>query len=71
VLLTGNKKYQGGSSDLFKIMSQLTGDQRKNPFVSHALKVRIAVADNDYHAFFRLRNNCPNHGVHLMDAMLL
>jgi len=69
VLLTGNKKYQGGSSDLFKIMLQLTSDQRKNPFVSHALKVRIAVADNDYHAFFRLKNECPNHGVHLMDTM--
>ena len=70
VFLTGNKKYQGGSSDLFKIMLLLTSEQRNHPFVAHALKVRVAVADNDYHAFFRLSNECPNHGVYLMDNMI-
>lgn len=70
VFLTGNKKYQGGSSDLFKIMLHLTSEQRNHPFVAHALKVRVAVADNDYHAFFRLLNECPNHGVYLMDNMI-
>lgn len=70
VFLTGNKKYQGGSSDLFKIMLHLTSEQRNHPFVAHALKVRVAVADNDYHAFFRLLNDCPNHGVYLMDNMI-
>jgi len=70
VFLTGNKKYQGGSSDLFKIMLLLTSEQRNHPFVAHALKVRVAVADNDYHAFFRLRNECPNHGAYLMDNMI-
>ena len=38
VYLTGNKKYDGGSSDLFKIMLSLTSEQRKDPFISHALR---------------------------------
>jgi len=70
VLLTGNKKYEGGSTDLFKIMLNLTVEQRDDPYIAHALKVRIAVADNDYHAFFRLQDDCPNHGAYLMDLML-
>lgn len=70
VLLTGNKKYEGGSSDIFKIMLNLTPEQRKDPSIVHALKVRVAVADNDYHAFFRLQDTCPNIGSYLMDMML-
>jgi hypothetical protein len=63
VFLTGNKKYDGGSSDLFKIMLSLTTEQRKDPAVIHALKVRSAVADFDYHAFFRLQKDCPTPGM--------
>jgi hypothetical protein len=70
VLLTGNKKYNGGSTDLFKIMLNLTAEQRKDPCITHALKVRVAVADNDYHAFFRLQDACPNLGAYLMDTMI-
>ncbi len=70
VFLTGNKKYDGGSSDLFKIMLGLSKEQRKDPCIDHALKVRIAVADNDYHSFFRLQDHCPNSGAYLMDMMI-
>jgi len=70
VLLTGNKKYDGGSSDLFKIMLSLRPEQRKDPFILHALQVRVAVADNDYHSFFRLQDKCPNLGAYLMDKMV-
>lgn len=70
VFLTGNKKYQGGSSDLFKIMLHLTSEQRSDPLIIHALKVRVAVADNDYHAFFRLYNQCSNHGGYLMEKII-
>ena len=70
IFLTGNKKYQGGSSDLFKIMLSLTPEQREDPCISHALKVRVAVADFDYHAFFRLKESCPKHGVFMMDFMV-
>lgn len=70
VFLTGNKKYQGGSSDLFKIMLHLTSEQKCDPLIIHALKVRVAVADNDYYAFFRLRNECTNHGIYLLDKIV-
>lgn len=70
VFLTLNKKYQGGSSDLLKILLNLSSDQRSNPFISYALKVRVAVTDNDYHAFFQLRNECQNHGIYLMNKMI-
>jgi hypothetical protein len=70
VFLTGNKKYEGGSSDLFKIMLSLTPGQRQDPCISHALKVRVSVADFDYHAFFRLQDSCPKHGIYLMDLMV-
>ena len=70
VFLTGNKKYDGGSSDLFKIMLSLSPEQRNDPSIAHALKVRVAVADNDYHSFFRLQDKCPNLGAYLMDMMI-
>jgi hypothetical protein len=70
VFLTGNKKYQGGSTDILKIMLTLTPEQRLDPAISHALKVRAAVADNDYHAFFKLQDICPNLGAYLMDAII-
>jgi len=70
VFLTGNKKYDGGSSDLLKIMLSLTNDQREDPCIQHALKVRVAVAEFDYHAFFRLQDSCPNLGAFLMDIMV-
>eukprot|EP00557_Chaetoceros_sp_GSL56_P004406 CAMPEP_0176496772 /NCGR_PEP_ID=MMETSP0200_2-20121128/11369_1 /TAXON_ID=947934 /ORGANISM="Chaetoceros sp., Strain GSL56" /LENGTH=809 /DNA_ID=CAMNT_0017894741 /DNA_START=464 /DNA_END=2893 /DNA_ORIENTATION=+ len=70
VFLTGNKKYEGGSSDLFKIMLNLTSEQKSDPLIMHALKIRVAVADNDYYAFFRLRNECTNHGLYLLDKIV-
>lgn len=70
VFLTGNKKYEGGSTDLLKIMLSLTPEQRNEPCVVHALKVRVAVTENDYHSFFRLHNSCPKMGAYLMDFMV-
>lgn len=37
VFLSCNKKYEGGSSDLLKIMLQLTDEERKDPCIHHAL----------------------------------
>lgn len=37
VFLSCNKKYDGGSSDLLKIMLQLTQEERKDPCIHHAL----------------------------------
>mmetsp|Transcript_3476 Transcript_3476/g.9069 ORF Transcript_3476/g.9069 Transcript_3476/m.9069 type:complete len:881 (-) Transcript_3476:737-3379(-) len=70
VYLTGNKKYDGGSSDLFKIMLSLSPEQREDPVISHALKVRVAVAEFDYHAFFSLQDSAPKMGAYLMDYLV-
>lgn len=37
VFLSCNKKYEGGSSDIFKIMLSLTQEERKDPCIAHAL----------------------------------
>jgi len=70
IFLTGNQKYDGGSSDLLKIMISLTPAQRKDSAIVHALKVRVAVAEHDYHSFFRLQDVCPNLGAYLMDTLV-
>jgi len=68
---TGNKKYEGGSSDLFKIMLSLTLEQRGDPCIAHALEVRAAVAEFDYHAFFTLLKACPSkHATFLMKFLV-
>ena len=70
VFLSGNEKYNGGSSDLFHLMMSLTPQDRQAPAICHALQVRQAVADMDYHGFFRLRRSCPNLGGYLMDHII-
>lgn len=70
VFLSGNRKYEGGSSDIFKIMLQLTPEQRKDECIQHALLVRAAVADNDYHNFFQLQDTAPNMSDYLMDKIV-
>jgi len=70
IFLTGNQKYDGGSSDLLKIMFSLSPEQREDFAIIHALKVRVAVAENDYHAFFQLHDTCPNLGSYLMDTLV-
>jgi SAC3/GANP family len=73
VFLTGNKKYNGGSSDLLKIMSTLKVEQLLDDTVRHALNVREACCNVDlfnYHLFFRLYASCRNHGKYLMKHMV-
>ena len=70
VLLSTNESYDGGSSDLFKIMLSLTSEQMKDPAISHACKVREAVALGDYLAFFRLHEACPNLGHYLTERIV-
>lgn len=73
VFLTGNKKYTGGSSELFHIMLELTAKQKQDHAIQHALKVREACCNNDmfdYHLFFMLYRTCPNSGKFLMNHMI-
>jgi hypothetical protein len=70
VLLSTNEKYDGGSSDMFKIMLYLTSQQRSHPAVAHALKVREALAFGSYLQFFRLHEKSPNLGRYLTALIL-
>jgi len=70
VFLSGNEKYDGGSSDIFKIMLGLTKEQRENNCIRHALQVRAAVAGSDYHKFFKLQDVAPNLSDLLMDKIV-
>eukprot|EP00573_Skeletonema_grethae_P008392 CAMPEP_0201694984 /NCGR_PEP_ID=MMETSP0578-20130828/7076_1 /ASSEMBLY_ACC=CAM_ASM_000663 /TAXON_ID=267565 /ORGANISM="Skeletonema grethea, Strain CCMP 1804" /LENGTH=647 /DNA_ID=CAMNT_0048180753 /DNA_START=62 /DNA_END=2005 /DNA_ORIENTATION=+ len=70
VFLSGNKKYEGGSSDVLKIINKLSPEQRSDAFILHSLSVRAAVADNDYHKFFQLQDNAPNMSDYLMDKIV-
>jgi SAC3 family protein LENG8/THP3 len=65
VFLSTNETYDGGSSDLFKIMLSLTSEQSEHPAIAHACKVREAVALGDFLSFFRLHDACPNRGQYL------
>jgi len=69
-----SQAYGGGSSDMFKIMLSLTPQQLADPRIKHALAVREACCSDilDYHAFFRLRRECPavSAAAHLLDRIL-
>lgn len=51
-------------------MLQLTPEQRRDGCVHHALLVRSAVAESDYHKFFQLQDSAPNMGDYLMDKIV-
>jgi len=69
-----NQKYDGGSSEIFKIMLSLTPEQKQDAMIQYALAVReLSCSDIlDYHAFFVLRRKCPATGVshYLMDRIV-
>lgn len=70
VFLSTNEKYDGGSSDMFKIMLSLSSQQRSHPAIAHALRVRETVAFGDYLQFFRLHKQSPNLGRHLTSLLV-
>lgn len=70
VMLTLNQKYTGGSSDVLHLMLSLSASQRKDTAIQHALQVRGAVADVDYHKFFLLNTTTPNLCDKLMGLMV-
>jgi len=54
--------------DMNSLISELTPEQRIHPFIKHALDVRTAVANGNYHKFFELYMDPPdNMAIYLMD----
>mmetsp|Transcript_26790 Transcript_26790/g.41561 ORF Transcript_26790/g.41561 Transcript_26790/m.41561 type:complete len:672 (-) Transcript_26790:305-2320(-) len=70
IFLTTNKKYEGGSSDLNKILLNLTKKEKADPGIVHGTKVREAIADFNYHIFFQLQETAPLMGSYLMDYLV-
>jgi len=72
-LAVESQDYDGGSSDMFKIMLSLTPQQLADPKIKHALAVREACCSDvlDYHIFFRSQQDCPSTGAsQLLDRIV-
>jgi len=70
VNMQDNQKNKDGSTEILKIMKALPTGAREDEAVSHALKVRQAMACDDYHIFFKLYEDAPNMAGYIMDMML-
>jgi len=52
-------------------MQEMTESDKKNLHISHALHVRRAMANGDYHRFFKLYDDAPsNMSPYLMDRFI-
>ncbi len=70
VYLTANKKYTGGSSDLAHIMAGMKTEALEDPAVTHAMNIRKAIQQDNYHRFFVLYQTTPNMGNYILDLMI-
>ncbi|KAK9369209.1 SAC3/GANP/Nin1/mts3/eIF-3 p25 family-domain-containing protein [Lipomyces kononenkoae] len=57
-------------SDMNDLLIELTDEQKADFAVAHALQVRGAVTDQDYHALMRLYLSAPNMGGYIMDSFI-
>mmetsp|Transcript_9082 Transcript_9082/g.15477 ORF Transcript_9082/g.15477 Transcript_9082/m.15477 type:complete len:199 (+) Transcript_9082:164-760(+) len=57
-------------SALLYAIQDLTPEQKLHPFINHAIKTKRAVITRNYHAFFKLFQECPNMGGYLLDEIL-
>ena len=62
--------FQNSSFDISKNLAEITPNNKNNNAVKHALKVREAVAMNNYHQLFQLYNKTPNCGRYLIDKFI-
>ncbi|THH04786.1 hypothetical protein EW145_g5269 [Phellinidium pouzarii] len=54
-------------SELNLLVGRLTGKQKTQNAIRHALEVQRAMSTNNYHAFFEFYSNAPNMGAYIMD----
>lgn len=55
------------NTELMRLIAELPESASQDPGVAHALLVRKALFDNNYHRFFSLYGSTPNHGVYILD----
>lgn len=51
-------------------MSALTVEEKNDPSIKHALKIRSAWSLSNYHSFFQLYSAAPNMGGYLLDLFV-
>lgn len=56
--------------ETLRMMKKLTAEEKKDPCVTHALDVRKALAQGNYGRFFKLYQEAPNMGVHLINVFI-
>lgn len=59
------------STDIAKLLKELSPEDKNHPFVKHSLHIREADALSNYHAFIKLYHTTPNHGRHLLSNYLI
>jgi SAC3 family protein LENG8/THP3 len=58
------------NSDINDYLANLTPAEKKTKGVAHALLVRAALAQGNYHKLFKLYMDCPGMGAYLMDLFI-
>ncbi|XP_028395086.1 leukocyte receptor cluster member 8 homolog [Dendronephthya gigantea] len=62
--------YTKDTRELTMTMSALTAEEKDEPFIKHALKMRSAWSLSNYHSFFQLYSSAPNMGGYLLDLFV-
>ncbi|KAJ8103038.1 SAC3/GANP/Nin1/mts3/eIF-3 p25 family-domain-containing protein [Lipomyces tetrasporus] len=57
-------------SDMNDLLIELTDEQKADDVIAHALKVREAVTDQDFHSLMRLYLSAPNMGGYIIDSFI-
>ena len=52
------------------MLKQLTADEKQEPALEHAFKVRHSLSQGNYGRFFKLYRDAPNHGASLIDVFI-
>lgn len=65
--VTGSATDRNACAELNTTLAELTPEETRDPSVSHALAVRLAVSQGNYTKFFRLFNAAPKMGAYVMD----
>lgn len=65
--LTFHSLFATAAAEVNALMSELTSESKAAPAVAHALGVRLAIATNNYHRFFKLYLDAPNMNAYIID----
>ncbi|SPN99873.1 related to leucine permease transcriptional regulator [Cephalotrichum gorgonifer] len=62
--------HTANSTGLVEAIADLTPAEKRSPALKHALDVRSAIVQGNYHRFFQLYLDTPNMGAYLMDMFV-